>query len=413
MKFLTRINRNYIILFAAVLTGVTLAGYFILKTIILKGTKENLISKEFLIRKQIIETGKIPNLFPVIEVQVANDTVQTKPLFREIEIWNERENENELFLEYSNIIRINDSGYVLKLRQSVFENEDLELILVITLFVLLSSAFLISFIITNRLNKTVWSDFEINLHAIETFSLNERTGISLLKSDIEEFERLNKVIADLTEKLKSDYHSLKEFTENASHEIQTPLTIALLNLEEVLQQEINPDTLKKVVTAINAIKRLSSLNQNLALLTKIENRQFVPVNTLNIIDILHNYISEFEPLFKMKNIKVDLITEDDFSIKMNNQLAGIMISNLLSNCINHNIKGGLMQITVKRNSLLICNTGLENQFTDENIFNRFVKGPAKSYGLGLAIVKKICNTHALEIHYTKNELHCFTITSKS
>lgn len=57
-----------------------------------------------------------------------------------------------------------------------------------------------------------------------------------------------------------------------------------------------------------------------------------------------------------------------------------------------------MQISVKKNALLICNTGLENTFTDENIFNRFVKGPANSYGLGLAIVKKICDTYALEIH---------------
>ena len=79
----------------------------------------------------------------------------------------------------------------------------------------------------------------------------------------------------------------------------------------------------------------------------------------------------------MKNIKLDLIIEDDFSIKMNKQLAGILISNLLSNCINHNIKDGLMQISVKKNALLICNTGLENTFTDENIFNRFVKGSAK------------------------------------
>jgi signal transduction histidine kinase len=124
------------------------------------------------------------------------------------------------------------------------------------------------------------------------------------------------------------------------------------------------------------------------LLTKIENKQFVPVNTLNIIDILNKYISEFEPLSKMKKIKVDLIIEDGFSIKMNEQLAGILVSNLLSNCINHNINGGLMQISVKKNGLMICNTGLENTFTDENIFDRFVKGPAKSYGLGLAIVKK-------------------------
>ena len=58
----------------------------------------------------------------------------------------------------------------------------------------------------------------------------------------------------------------------------------------------------------------------------------------------------------------------------------------------------------------ICNTGVSNTLTDETIFNRFEKGNSKSYGLGLAIVKNICSTHNLEIHYSKTDLHCFTIT---
>jgi signal transduction histidine kinase len=413
MRFLTRINRNYLIMFSLLLAGITLSGYFILHAVILRNTKENLLSKEYLIEKQILQSGEIPNLLPVLEVKKTIDTLGVNPLFKEIEIWNEREKENEIFLEFSDKIKVNGSFYFIKLRQSVFENEDLVIALVLTLFILLASAFIISYLVTKRMNKTIWTDFEQNLYYIESFSFSGNKSISLLKSDIEEFDRLNRVIKNMTEKLKTDYNALKEFTENSAHEIQTPITIALLNLDEILQNNLDPDTFKKVAATGSALKRLSSLNQSLTLLTKIENRQFIPEDVIDINDLLRNYLHEFEPLFQIKKIEMQLLSEDIFTLKINKQLAGIMISNLLSNSVNHNLNHGLIQITLKKNSLSICNTGPETEFTDENIFNRFVKGQSKSFGLGLAIVKKICETHDLEIHYIKKDLHCFLINSKS
>jgi len=413
MRFLTRINRNYLIMFSLLLAGITLSGYFILHAVILRNTKENLLSKEYLIEKQILQSGEIPNLLPVLEVNKTIDTSGVKPLFKEIEIWNEREKENEIFLEFSDKIKVDGSFYFIKLRQSVFENEDLVIALVLTLFVLLASAFIISYRVTKRINKTIWADFEQNLLYIESFSLTGNKEISLLKSEIEEFDRLNRAIENMTEKLKTDYTALKEFTENSAHEIQTPITIALLNLDEILQANLDPATFKKVASTVSSLKRLSSLNQSLTLLTKIENRQFIPLNDININDLLNSCLLEFESLFQLKKITLEILAEDIYTLNINKQLAGIMLSNLLSNSVNHNINNGLIQITLKKSSLMICNTGTENSFTDENIFNRFVKGPSKSFGLGLAIVKKICETHDLEIHYIKKDLHCFIINSKS
>jgi two-component system, OmpR family, sensor kinase len=410
MKFLTRINNNFLKLFALILVFVTVAGFLVLHAVIIRNTKENLLTREFHIIQQISATGEIPNLHPVIEVEQATDTLPVVLFFGTSEIWNESEKENETFIELTDKVKIDNKFYIIKLRQSTFENEDLILILALTLFIFLSSAFLIIFIVSRKLNKTVWADFEKNLHSIESFRFNQDVSISLLKSDIDEFERLNNAVITLTEKLKTDYLSLKEFTENASHEIQTPITIALLNLEEALQQNLDQVSLNKIITTINAIKRLSSLNQSLTLLTKIENRQFVSHEEINIRETLTYYLSEFEPLFELKKINVDLKVEDDFTVKINNQLAGILISNLMSNSINHNINNGLVEISLKKNSLSICNTGPENELSEETIFNRFVKGKSKSFGLGLAIVKKICETNNLEIHYSKNDLHCFTIS---
>jgi signal transduction histidine kinase len=413
MNFLTKINRNYLLPFVVVLLVVTIAGYFILRIIIIYGAKEKLLSKEYLIEHQIKNTGEIPNLHPVIEVKKTEKEPDISPSFKKVIIWNEMEKEDEIFLEYSSKINIAGSWYIVKIRQSTFENEDLILILALTLLILLSAAFMISFFSTRRMNRTVWSGFEHNLHEIESYSLRLNKDISLERSNIEEFERLNTVITDFTSKLRSDYSMLKEFTENASHEIQTPLSIALMNLEEILQHDIKEDVFKKVVTVINSLKRLTALNQNLILLAKIENMQFEACSEVSLNEIILRKKEEFSTFFEAKKLDVEIKADGDFMIRMNEYLSDTLISNLLSNAINHNIKGGIIRILIEPGFLKICNTGENHALINKTIFNRFVSGNPKSSGLGLAIVRQICETHKLDVQYTKDDLHCFTIRIKS
>lgn len=298
------------------------------------------------------------------------------------------------------------------MRQATFEFEDLILVLATSLFVLLFSAFGISFVITRKINKTVWTNFEYNLQVIEQFTFNQRDKLNLQKSNIEEFDRLNHILESLTDKLKLDYQSLKEFTENASHEIQTPLATVMLNLEEVLQQKLDTHTFKLVVAAINAVKKLSTLNQGLILLTKIENKQFAANKTLNITELIKIKLEEFAPLFETKKLNININAAAPFNLKINEQLADLLINNLLSNAIKHNHLEGHITIDVNEHTLKIYNSGEENNLTDHTIFERFTKGNSKSFGLGLSIVKKICDTHQLEIHYLKTDVHCFQINQK-
>ncbi len=409
MKFLTKINRSYLLTLTLILLGVSIGGYYILHSIIIKSAKEDLLELASLVKKQILETGETPNIYPLIEVREIQPVAPIEPSFNEVYIESKIEDELEPYLEYTCLVKIRNSFYSIKLRQSTFESEDLLVILGLTFFFLLISSFGILFFITKKTNETIWSDFEKNLHEIENFSLNEKNPLHLQRSGIEEFDRLNRVINDFIEKLKADYFALKEFTENASHEIQTPLTIVLFNLEELLQQKLKPEMFKKVVSSINAIKRLSTLNQSLILLTKIENSQFTAEKHLVINKILEEKVQEFAPFFETKKLHVELQVEQDFQTKMNEQLAEILINNLLSNSINHNITGGNVKIVVREKEFKICNTGDRHSISTGNIFNRFSKGNSKSFGLGLAIIKKICETHHLEVNYQMNEFHCFTI----
>jgi signal transduction histidine kinase len=317
--------------------------------------------------------------------------------------------EQEVFLEYTDQVKIKDSYYQIQLREIILENEDLISALVTSLLILLLAASGIAFFVSRKMNKTIWADFERDLFKIENFRITDNKKLDLTKSDIEEFDRLNKVITRFTNKLQSDFRSLKEFTENASHEIQTPLSIVLLNLEEVLQQDLNEETFAKVISSINAAKKLSNLNKSLILLTKIENDQFKADKLISFQNLIKQKIEEFTVLFESKNISTQVNVEHDFGIKMNGQLAEVLINNLLSNAVNHNLSGGIIEIFMNEKEFRISNTGEDHFLNNDNIFNRFVKGNSKSYGLGLSIVKKICESNRMSIRYEKNERHCFTI----
>jgi len=108
----------------------------------------------------VSKTGEIPNIYPTVEVKIIDHRITEKPKFKEVQIENELEKELEPFLEYSSQVKIGDWYYSIKLRQSYFERADLALILALFLFILLLSAFAISYLITGKMNKSIWCKCE-------------------------------------------------------------------------------------------------------------------------------------------------------------------------------------------------------------------------------------------------------------
>ena len=413
MRFLTKINRSYLVLFVIILMISSVAGYFILTGIIRSAAKESLMQKKELIVAQIKETGEIPSFYPILEVKKLDHASGKGSAFRWIMIQNRSEDEAEPYLEFEEELQIGGTWYSIKLRQSVFEQEDLVLIITLAFIIIISVSFGITLFLSRKINRTIWTDFEINLKAIENFNLSGNKRISLVRSEIDEFDRLNRIIESMTDKLRADFRSLKEFTENASHEMQTPLSVALINLDEVLQQDLNEVAFENTVTAIQALKRLSSLNQSLITLAKIENRQYQAENEILMNDLIKRKLHEFETLFEAKSLEVKYKEESGFRLAIHEQLADLLINNLLSNAVIHNLDHGSIQLTVGQDQIKICNTGKSILLNEEEIFNRFTKAESQSLGLGLAIVKKICDTHHLEIAYHKDHLHCFIINRTS
>ena len=401
MKFLTKINRNYLIVLFSSLLVISILGYFILKKIILEEAKEKLVEREVLIKEQLKKNTAIPSIYPVIEVKKIAKKIVKNPTFNTVYIKDSLDDfESEKYIEYATVSHINNSYYSIKLRQLAVDDRDLLGSIATTVLALFLIIFISTFLINKKLTKTIWGKFEYNLNEISNFSFNNPEALKLVSTDIDEFERLNSIIQGLTDKLQKDYISAKEFTENASHEIQTPLSIILMNLEATLQENLPKKTSAKIYASYQSATKLQKLTKNLLLLSKIENRQFSRYENIDLSSLIKDKLISFKSLITSKNIKLTSHLKQEFLIAIHPILADILINNLLSNAINHNIENGFITISVEANRLTISNSSKENSLTENEFFERFKKGntSSESNGLGLSIVKKIIGQIEVEIH---------------
>jgi uncharacterized protein YneF (UPF0154 family) len=166
MKFLQKINRQYLLILTALLILISISGYFLLRAIINKEIREDIYEKEYAIVKEIKSQNNLVNIYPIIETkQISKNEIQPKS-YKEIYLMDEAEGETEAYLEYTNSVEINNHWYLINIRHSFLETNDLILAIALPLLLLLVLAFTFSFLITKKLNQTLWKDFEENLQRI-------------------------------------------------------------------------------------------------------------------------------------------------------------------------------------------------------------------------------------------------------
>jgi len=133
---------------------------------------------------------------------------------------------------------------------------------------------LVNYIISRRL----WLPFYETIKKINSYDIKNKTLITFPETNIAEFGKLNAVLSSMSQKIREDFFNLKEFTENASHEIQTPLAIIKSKIELLVQSEnLSENQVELIQTIDQSVTRLSKLNSGLLLITKIENNQYAEI----------------------------------------------------------------------------------------------------------------------------------------
>jgi signal transduction histidine kinase len=319
--------------------------------------------------------------------------------------------ENHPYRELSFTVRVKGQLYAVYVAQSEEETEDLlVLIMLITagmILLLLGTLFLANRLLLRRL----WRPFYETLDGIRQFNLSTRQALQVRPTDTEEFRDLNGAVQQMTTKILRDYEMLKNFTDNASHEMQTPLAIINSKLDLLIQDTSLGERHHQPVQAMyDAISRLRLLNQSLLLLMKIENNQFTYTQPVDMAVLIKEKLGQLEDPLKDRRLTVQTDL-DRLQLPINGYLADILLNNLLFNAIRHNQDGGTVMVRLREQSLLVSNTGPALSFDPGTIFNRFTKGThSGGTGLGLAIVRQICENYQFPIGYSyKDNMHIIEI----
>jgi len=413
MKLFTRYNRISMAAMAALFLIVGIVYYVLLSKVLVHEVDEALEKYEKQVHKYVSKNDSLPIFKNFEEVQVAyhvTDRYREKEISQAV-IYNHDDRKAETFRQIVFSQRVNGVWYEVTVAKPLEGTKLLTRTLVYSTLVILLLMIGISVLLNRLILKRLWNPFYVSMNEMKGFKLGNQKEHVLPQTDIEEFAMMNDILSQAINGAKDEYRILKEFTENASHEIQTPLAIIRSKLDLIIQDEsLSEGQSESLKSAFNAVSRLSKLNQSLLLLAKIENQQFTLVELINLKDKVEEKLRQFNEFWAGNHIRIN-VDLNSAGIMANPELIDILLNNLLSNAGRHNTEGGEIWINLTAGKLEIANTAKEESLDTKRLFGRFYKESqhSKSNGLGLSIVKQICDHSGLSVKYVfADQQHIFT-----
>lgn len=417
MKLISKTILYYLLICLPLLIIAGFLSYYLIRSEVRDGTdevlwKEKLHSEDLIkIQPEITKTFLSSDSLSFISHSQFHKEEYS---FSDTLVFDRAEQEDVNYRVLKSYSNINNQTFIIVLAKPTLEEDEL-LEGLFTAFIIIFVFLMLAFFAVNWfLSKTLWKPFYKTLETLNEYELKNYVQASFSPSNTTEFNQLNSVLKKMTEKIYNDFLQQKEFTENASHEMQTPLAVIKAKVSLLMQSShLNEEEMGQLQAIDNTTKKLASLNKALLLLAKIENNQFKENSVVSIIHTANKVLAHFEDLLIAKNISIENKSSSDIKVNVNSTLAEILLTNLIQNAVRHNLKGGKIIIEIQNNSLLISNTGEPLKVNNDELFTRFKKNDSskESLGLGLSIVKSIVDSYNFSIAYSNtNSFHSFTIT---
>ena len=416
MKLFTKYNRINLLAIIVIFLLSVVAFYFAIRFILIDQVDDDLKIEQREIEGYVREHNTLPESISVKDQKISyvlSDTRLPKRKFETIagNKIEAREKDPYRVLQFGVIA--NGNIYTATVAKSLESTDDLTYSILWISSATILLILIVSFFINRILLKKLWRPFYDSLDIIKNFRVDKKQGLQFPSTKIDEFSFMNQTVEKTTSQARQEYSLLKEFTENASHEMQTPLAIIRSKLDLLIQDEnLSEGQSKTMQSAYGAIEKLSRLNQSLLLLAKIENNQFAETTNINLKQKLEEKLDAFHELWQNQNISVSS-SLGDATVSLNNELTDILLNNLLSNATRHNFSNGCIKIVLKEKTLEVSNSSKEKELNSQQMFLRFFSQDKKSRynGLGLSIIKQICDVSGFSIRYlfTGNE-HRFILS---
>ena len=338
-----------------------------------------------------------------------------RDMFYDSYVYVESEDENEPVRVYRTAFRMpGGQFYELELMISTLERDDM----VRAMFWYLAALFVLFLCCTTAGIRLILRKIFKPLNRLVEWlqHLHPGTEVPPLDNttDIREFRVLGDVAYSMAQRSRKAYEEQKQFIENASHELQTPLAIARGKLELMAESEtLSESQLQELDAIYSTLGRAVKLNKALLLLSRIENGQYTESEDVSVDDILDGLLPDLLDIYEHKGIVLERIKgEKPFVIHANASLAQIMVTNLVKNAMLHNKENGQLSVETTPVSLVVRNSG-DAPLDEHKLFHRFahsVDRKTESTGLGLAISFAIASNYSLNLTYCWEEgIHVFAL----
>ena len=292
--------------------------------------------------------------------------------------------------------------YEIAVSLPTFEQETLVehvLVWTVVLFVVLLVAMLVISVLVLNYNMR---PFEALLRWMDEYVPGEPGKPVPSDTDVLEFRKLASVAQQTVERFERQYEERKLFIGNVSHELQTPLAACSNRLELILdRQDLDEETAEELVKLHRSLQHLIRLNRTLLLLTKIENGQFPEVADVDLGRMLSESMQMYDEMYSYKEVTSSFSSTGDLTVSMNEQMASVLVGNLVKNAYVHSPHGGGIKVEVRPDGFTVSNPGTQG-LDGSRLFRRFYQPSGRkegSTGLGLALAYSVCERNGMALAY--------------
>ncbi|MEO5584181.1 MAG: HAMP domain-containing sensor histidine kinase [Flavobacteriales bacterium] len=293
------------------------------------------------------------------------------------------------------------SAAILTIGRSQLETDDLVMGIAASIAAVLVLFALSTLVLFRWLSTRLWRPFHANLRAMERFRPDGPSPL-LADSNVDEFAGMSNALGGMMANMQRDFTAQKRFTEQAAHELRTPLAILRGRLDQLIQ---NPSMGEREAETIQgmymASERMGRTISDMLLLAKVGDGVFPP-QKVDWSRIFREELAFLKDLIAQEKLSVELMEEGHCHIQLDPMLAQLLVSNLLRNAVQHNVTGGSLSVVLAQESITVRNTGPALSVEPASLFDRFAKGDPSSTspGLGLSMVKEIAERNGMRVAYT-------------
>jgi|GEM_PF-1585238 len=404
MKLLDRTALNQLLLALPLVLFGTAIGYFAVRHAVNDELDEQLEHHAELLKERIGKGEQLlvdpaPDQFMHVE-----QSASTAIVFQDTILYNVAEKEEISWrMVGMPIVQADGRSATLLLGRATVGYEDLIVALASVIAGVLLLLFLGNMLLSRWLDRRLWAPFHGTLDAMQRFRLEGGAEEALPSTHITEFQARNDRVGHMMTKLRKDYSTQKRFSEQAAHELQTPLAIMQGKLDELIQMPaLGKMEADMIEVLYRARERMGRTVSNMLLLARIGNQEFTAVE-VDWAALFHDQRTALAELIEKYALHFTIHKEHHCHIRLHPVLAELIAANLLRNAVQHNHHGGHVNVWIGEYALEVTNSGAVLAVEPDSLFDRFAKGDPSSSGsgLGLSMVKEICDNAGLDLIYSE------------